>query len=329
MNKKTIATFIVLIFLIICLGMTSAANNTTTANNITENSTVENIEDTLTDYIIAVHITDNGIEFSDGFTGFCIDSAKNIITSDDKFTSQNTGNDEIQNNVKLTIIECYKLGKQNDMQNAISQVLNGNKNNDIAASVLDSAENIGDTAVVKINNNTEATFTFELLKPVDDGKSECLAYKVSLNTIESNNILTADNETNDTAPQNNNITKNTTNENNATAENTTNNITKNTTNEKNASAKENKTNNDTKKSDTNQTTNNVTNKNETNTLIVNKTNTTVINQNNTKIIEKTDDTPKNTNIQNIIARAVGNPLFLLMIVIVIIAIIAVVIRRKG
>ena len=305
MDKKIMTLLIILIFAVGCVSFVWADKNTT------DNLTVENIEENMTDnnlseYIIPVHITDNGIEFSDGFIGFCIDSSKDVITVNDKFTSQNTRNDEIENNVKLAIIECYKAGKENDIQNVVSQILNGNKNYDIVDSVLNSGESVNDAAVVKINNTTEATFTFELLKPTDDSKSDCLAYTVSLKTVDSND------EVNDAA-------ENTT-ENNSTIENTTEN---------------NSTTEDTNISDaqvtTNQTIVNNTNNtilNNTNNNITNENNTTIINQNNTKIINKTNETPKNATIQETIMRVVGNPITILVIVIAILAVVGVVMKRK-
>lgn len=297
--------------------MVSAGNNTT------DNLTVEDNGDNQTDYIIAVQITDNGIEFSDGFTGFCIDASKNIANMNSKFTSQNTRNDEIQNQIKLAIIECYKSGKENNIQNVIDQLINGNKDYDIVSSVLNSTENIGDTATLNINNTTEATFTFELLKPTDDGQSECLAYEVSFRTIESNDTLTAGNNETNTSENvtQNNISKNTT--------DLTNN---NTAKQNNDSLKENATVNDTKKSNENQTAKNETNKtntNQTNIVRDNETNITIINQNNTKIVNKTNDAPQNAPIQNTIMRTLGNPIFLLAIVIVIVAVVAIAMRRKG
>lgn len=297
MDKKIITLLIILIFSVGCLSFVSADNNTT------GNLTVENSEGNLTDYIIPVYITNNGIEFSDGFTGFCIDTSKDAITANDQFTSQNTKNDEIQNNVKLAIIECYKSGKENDIQNVVSQVLNGNKKYDVVESVLNSSESISDTTVVKINNTTEATFTFELLKPTNDAKSDCLAYTVSLKKVAGDDVLGTANDENDTADN--------TTENNSTTNNT------------NAS--------DVKQETTNQTVINTTDNtiiNKTDNTIINETNTTIINQNNTKIINKTNETPQNATIQEKIMRATGNPILILMIVVIVIAVVAVAIRRK-
>jgi len=282
--------------------MVSADNNTTNATEITE------IEDT-SNYIMPISITTNGIKFSDGFTGFCTDLTKNSITTDDKFTPETTTNNE--NTLKLAIIECYKANKENDIENIISKVINNDTSDDIAKKVLSSQENIGDSAVAEINNETEATFNFELLKSVDGEKSDCLAYKVSLKTIKHDDTLSAangENETESATDNNTNTSDNKTdNENRETAQNNT---------KTNASEKT--------VIETNKT---IINK--TNTIIVNENNTTTINQNNTKIINKTNETPQNATMQNRILRTVGNPIFILVIVIIIIAIVAVTMRRKG
>ena len=301
MNKRIIPLLIIVIFSICCLSIVSADNNTT---NVTE---TPEIEDT-TNYIMPISITGNGIKFSDGFTGFCIDPAKNSITTDDKFTAEPTTGSE--NAIKLAIIECYKANKENDIENVISKVLNKDTSNDIAKKVLSSNENVGDSTVVEINNDTEATFNFELLKSSDGEKSDCLAYKVSFKTIKHDDALSAvndENETDNSADNNTNTNNKTDNENTETAQNNT----KTNTSEKTVI-------------ETNKT---IINK--TNTVTVNENNTTTINQNNHKIINKTNETPQNSTIQNKILRTVGNPIFLLVIVIIIIAIVAVTIRRKG
>ena len=336
MNKKIIPLLIVLIVSVCCLSLVSADNNTT--DNVT---VTEDVQEDLTDDIIAFSITENGIEFSDGFTGFCLDPSKGSISVDDKFTSQATTGGEVENNVKLAIIECYKTGHEDDIKNIVSQVIAGNKEQDIVESVYSSTETVADTATVDIDNSTEATFTFELLKSQDDSKSDCLAYTVSMQTVENDDVLAAgDDEANDTmetaadndTESDNNLTADE-NDTDTTAEN------QKTTEEDPAAAGDNNDtqqevsdDNDTGKSDGKQTIVNETNKtiiNKTNTVIVNETNTTIINKNNTKVINKTNETPQNATVQNQIMRAVGNPIFLLVVVIAIIAVVAVVMRRKN
>lgn len=301
MNKRIIPLLIVLICSLYCLSLVSAQNNTT------DNLTSENIEE-LSNYILPIHITGNGIEFSDGFTGFCIDSSKSSITADDKFTCEKTKNSDVENNIKLAIIEAYKVGKENNLGDIVSQVISGNKEYDVVQAALNSSETVDDTAVVNIDNTTEATFTFELLKPTDDGKSDCLAYKVSLKTIENKDVLGASNDS-DSANQTNNSEDGQTNDLN---------------NQTNASAGENSTDGETIINETNKT---IINK--TNTVIINENNTTTINQKNIKTINNTNETQKNATAQNSLMKATGNPIFLLAIVIVIVAVVYVVMRRKN
>lgn len=308
MDRRIIPLLIVLVCSLCCLSLVSADNNTTDNLTIAEN-------EELGDYIIPVTFSANGIEFSDGFTGFCIDSKKATITVNDQFTSEKTKTDALENHIKLAIIESYKAGKEDNIGDIVSQVINGNEEYDIVQAVFNSTETIDDTATVTINNNTEATFTFELLKSVDGSKSDCLAYKVSFKKIENSPTLGAsNNETNatpETASENNDS-------NNAiTATGNNNTPTK--------QADNNKSNGE--QTIINETNNTVINK--TNTVVVNENNTTIINKNNTKVINKTDENPQNATIQNKILRTVGNPIFLLVIVIIIIAIAAVAIRRKN
>lgn len=306
MNKRIITLLLVVIFSISCLSMVSADNTT----NTTETS---EIEDTA-NYILPISITDNGIKFNDGFTGFCIDLAKNSITTDDKFTSEPTTNSE--NAIKLAIIECYKANKENEIENVISKVINKDTSDEIAQKALSSTEKIGDSAVVEINNDTEATFNFELLKSANGEKSDCLAYAVSLKTIPHEDKLSAANEDNATADDTDNNTE-TTNDTTPTDEST------NDTQEQT----------DDKKTDDGQNTKTVTEtnktiENKTNTVIINENNTTIINKENTKIINKTKEKPQNATVQDTIMKAAGNPIFILVIVIIVIAIAAVVMRRK-
>ena len=292
MNKKIITLLLVVIFSAAFLSVVSADNNTTDTAPTSESEDTAN-------YIVPVSITDNGIKFSDGFTGFCIDLSKNKITTDDKFSSKSSTDSE--NILKLAIIECYKANRENEIGSIISKVINNDTGDKIVEKVLSSQENIGDNAVVEINNDTEATFNFELLKSVSSEKSDCLAYKVSLKTVKHNDTLSAANDENSTE--------------NAQTDNATNSSDKKTE----------PVENNTEKTviETNKT---IVNK--TNTLIINENNTTTINQNNTKVINRTNDTPENATIPDIIMRTAGNPIFILVVVIIIVAIVAVTMRRK-
>lgn len=319
MHKKIMTLLIVLIFSVSCLVVVAADNNTT------DNAADEKIED-LANYIIPISITDNGIEFSDGFTGFCLDLTKNAVNVDDKFTSTHTQNEAVENNVKWAIIEWYKSGKTDNIEDAVSQAINGNKNYDEKDTLFESGKITDDTIVVRIDNTTKATFEFELLKSANDGVSDCLAYKVSQKTVPADDVLSSSDEdiVNTSEVENDTVID----------------MTANTTDEKTGQASggdlindtDKKTENNSDKQSYDETIVNETNKtivNKTNTVIVNETNTTIINKNNTKVINKTKETPQNATVQDTIMKTVGNPIFLLVIVIVIIAVVAVVMRRKN
>ena len=311
MNRKIIPLLIVLIGSLCCLGMVSADDNAT------DNLTDGNVEDMM-EYVMPVHITDNGIEFSDGFIGFCIDSKKPAVTANDHFSAQPTKNEVLENHIKLAIIEAYKAGKEDNLGDIVLQVINGNKEHDIVEAVFNSTETVNDTATVALNNTTEATFTFELLTSQDGSKSDCLAYKVSMKEIKTYEALKATND---------DVNQSADNESAAVAS-TSANATSKTDDAGNKTAAA----GGDEQSDDGQTVVNETNKtviNKTNTVIVNENNTTVINKNNTKVINKANDNPQNATIPQKIMRTVGNPIFLLVIVIVIIAVVGVVMRRKN
>lgn len=311
MNRKIIPLLIVLIGSLCCLGMVSADDNAT------DNLTDGNVEDMM-EYVMPVHITDNGIEFSDGFIGFCIDSKKPAVTANDHFSAQPTKNEVLENHIKLAIIEAYKAGKEDNLGDIVLQVINGNKEQDIVEAVFNSTETVNDTSTVTLNNTTEATFTFELLTSQDGSKSDCLAYKVSMKEIKTDEALKA---------TNNDVNQSMDNESAAVAS-TSDNATSKTDDAGNKTAAA----GGDEQSDDGQTVVNETNKtviNKTNTVIVNENNTTVINKNNTKVINKANDNPQNATIPQKIMRTVGNPIFLLVIVIVIIAVVGVVMRRKN
>lgn len=309
MTRKIIPLLILLIISVSCLSFVSADNNTTVT---------EEIED-LTNYITVSSINGDKIEFSDGFIGFCLDSAKKI-SADSKFTSKSTTNNE--NAVKLAIIECYKQNKVNEMGSIISKVVSKDTSDPIAQKVLSSGETIGDSALVEINNITEGNFNFELLKSSNDG-SDCIAYKVSLQTIIPEDTLAAGENSTDGEAVN---------ESGDTSKDTTpqgqNNSEEETTPTQNNETKDVKTADDENNGETTVNEKNKTIINKTKTVIVNETNTTIINQNNTKIINKTNETPQNATVQDTIMKAAGNPIFILVVVIVVIAVVAVVMRKR-
>ncbi len=329
MNKKIIVALIVLLFCVGCLGIASAENNT--------NETLENNESEIVDmsnYILPVSVTDNGIEFNDGFTGFYLDLTKDSITTDDKFVSQNTGSDEIQNYAKLAIIEAYRQGCEYNLDQIIDIFASGdyeNSDNKVVSAVLQSQETVGDSAVVELEDSIEATFEFELLKDANGEKSDCLAYKVSLKEMPDDAPLVAVTEDNgtDEANETNNESANITDDNEKTNDQTDNKTEDNNQNEeKTVNSTDNKTdeNRQNKETIVNETNKTIINK--TNTVIINENNTTTINKNNTKIINKTNETPQNETIPEKLIKTVGNPIFLLIVVIAIAAIVAAAMRRK-
>ena len=291
MNYKIIAICLILLFSVCCL------NSVFGENNATETLQIE-------DYIMPISVFDDKIEFNDGFTGFCIDSGKNIPTTEDNFTCEPTSDDELENHVKLTIIECYKQNREKDIGHLIESLVNGESDDEIIKEVLNSDEKIGDKKVVDINNTAEATFEFELLKSVAGEKSDCLGYTFSLKTVDEEEILGSGADDSEDIKSADN------------------------TKDMKTQDSENKTNHE---SDDNKTLVNETNRtiiNKTNTVIVNENNTTVINQNNIKTINHTTkETPQNDTVQNLLKQA-GNPIFILILVIIIIAVAAVVMHRK-
>ncbi len=338
MNKKIIVFFVVLLF---SLSMVWADNNTTDTSEVEDSG----------NYILPISISDGEIKFNDGFTGFGIDSNKNKIEMSDEFLLATFSGDSNENTVKLIIIEAYKQGKENDIAKILNKFVNGDSNDDVISEALNSNEKISDNAVVKIDNTTEATFNFEYLQSVDDDKSDCIAYKVSMKTTEEPVLTSPAEDTDDSALGENNDsdddkTSDSQNKDDKKTEETQDDKTSDSQNKDDKKTEENQqdNNNDTKdnqkqngndaadgknKTD-DDTTVNETNKtivNNTNTVIVNENNTTVINNNNVKTINNTNDTPENDTTSQLL-KAAGNPIFILIIVIVIIAIVAVVVRRK-
>ena len=300
MIKKITILLIVLIVSVGCLSLVSADNSTKDTLKTT------NEADNSVAYITVSSINGNTIKFSDGFTGFYLDSNKKIGSSD-KFTSKSTTSSE--NAVKLAIIECYKQNKENEIGSVVSKVVAKDTSNEIAKKALSSTETVGNSALVKISNTTEASFNFELLKASENDKSDCIAYTVSLQQIIPEDTLAAGENVSDT---------NTTSEGNNASDDSK--VQNKTSDEVTAPNKTDEKNDETVINQTNKT---IINK--TKTTIVNENNTTIINKNNKKI---TNETPKNATIQETIMRTAGNPIFILAIVIVIIAIVGVAMRKR-
>ena len=297
MDKKIITLLIILLF---TAGIAYAADNTTSD---------EDFEDTI-NYIVPVSISQNGIEFSDGFIGFSIDS--DDLTTSDEFTSEPTGNDELQNYIKLAIIECYKQSREDDIGEIVASFCDGsyaNSDDELITAVLDSSDEIGNHAVVELYDESEATFDFELLKSSED-KSDCIAYKVSIDESSSqDNVLGASDSEVENVTDTDNVlgeadNNDTADENEAT-----------TTNDASDPVASDDSNNNTPETAGED---NNTEINETNKTIVNKTNTVIVHEKNTTVITKNN--VKNDTPQDAILKTAGNPLFILVVVAAIIAV---------
>ena len=174
-------------------------------------------------YITPTTINQNTATFSNGMTGFCLNLTKDSINPDDNFTQITTTNDELENQVKLAIIESYKQKMESSLDNIVSSIVKGdlNSKNSVISAVLNTSEIVKNSETVNIDNQTEATFNFELLKSTDENKSDYLAYSVSFKEIEKeqkttkskvgavNNNTTEKNDT-DTNKTNNTVINKTT-----------------------------------------------------------------------------------------------------------------------
>ncbi len=329
MTRKITALLIVLIFSVCLASIAFAENNSVNESQLADdgqnieidNANNQAIEDT-SNYIKITSISGREFKFNDGFTGFCLSSTGTIETGD-TFTSEAFANSQTENYVKLAIIEAYKLGKENNLGEIISKIVNGNMDtgDEVIKAVMDSNEQIGQSKTVNIDNTTEATFTFELLKSTDEDHIECLGYTVSKKPVEP--VISGDeaasddkqsDDNNGTQPAGNSTPGN--NDKQADSGNAT--PEKNQTDDKNS--KDNKT-------EPEKTDNKKVVKNDTtivkNTTTVIENNTTIV-HNNVKEVNNTT-APKNNTATNLLKA--GYPIIILLIVIVI-AVVAVVIKRR-
>lgn len=329
MTRKITALLIVLIFSVCLASIAFAENNSVNESQLADdgqnieidNANNQAIEDT-SNYIKVTSISGREFKFNDGFTGFCLSSTGTIETGD-TFTSGAFANSQTENYVKLAIIEAYKLGKENNLGEIISKIVNGNMDtgDEVIKAVMDSNEQIGQSKTVNIDNTTEATFTFELLKSTDEDHIECLGYTVSKKPVEP--VISGDeaasddkqsDDNNGTQPAGNSTPGN--NDKQADSGNAT--PEKNQTDDKNS--KDNKT-------EPEKTDNKKVVKNDTtivkNTTTVIENNTTIV-HNNVKEVNNTT-APKNNTATNLLKA--GYPIIILLIVIVI-AVVAVVIKRR-
>ena len=228
MDKKVVTLIIVILISFCFLGIVVADNATHDDNNtanhnktvdkdkIIKNKTIDKIKDkNKTDdknktgdknknYILAKG-NGNDIIFSDGFRGFILDYSKSPASSGDEYKHVSTSKAGNSNTLKLAIIECYRLNSAGQIGKIMADfVKTGYSNTKVGEAVEASHENVGDHDVVKINNNTEAVFDFEVLKSVSGNESDYFAYKVSFRTIDdgekeinqTNNLTNVTNTTN-------------------------------------------------------------------------------------------------------------------------------------
>ena len=211
MNKKIVTLILVALVSLCFLSIVVADNATNDDNNSTNhdetvdnNKTVDNDDDDDKDktddknkttdkdkkddksknkYILAKN-KGNNVKFSDGYKGFRLDYSKSPASSGDEFKSVSTSKARNSNDLKLAIIECYKLDSTGNMAKIMADFIkSGSSNTKVGKAVAASHEKISDHEVVKINNHTEAVFDFEVLKSVSGNESNYFAYKVSFKSI--------------------------------------------------------------------------------------------------------------------------------------------------
>ncbi|WP_407424705.1 hypothetical protein [Methanobrevibacter sp.] len=216
MNKKIVTLILVILISFCFLGIVVADNATHDDNNTADHDKkVDNKTDDNTNTVdksktvdkpkknyIKAEINGNDIKFSDGFRGFILDYSKSPASSGDEFKRVSTSKLGNSNVLKLAIIECYKQNSVDQIGKILADfVKTGSSNTKVGEAVAASHAQVGDQAVVKIDNHTEAVFYFEVLKSVSGNESDYFAYKVSFRTIDDdeediNQISGLDNVTN-------------------------------------------------------------------------------------------------------------------------------------
>lgn len=222
MNKK-IVSLILIIFISFCFISIAVADNATHHDNSTTDhgKTIDKNKTKTTDkskasdknktddksknYILA-NGHGNDIRFSDGFRGFLLDYSKSPASSGDEFKRASASSASNSNTLKLAIIECYKLGSSGNIGQIMANFIKtGSSSSKVGEAVANSNEHVGDYEVVKIDNNTEAVFNFEVLQSVSGNESDYFAYTVSFRSInedddvnQTNNITNTTNTTNTT-----------------------------------------------------------------------------------------------------------------------------------
>lgn len=209
MNKKIFALIIVILISFCFIGI-AMADNATHQDNSTDdhdkpidkdtsdkNKTPDkNKTDDKSKYILAQG-SGNDIKFSDGFRGFRLDYSKPAATSGDEFKHASASSAPNSNMLMQTIIGCYVKGLSGQIGSIMSGAIQSGASGDLVNAAQNSEKING---AVKINNNTAAVFSFEVLESVSGNVSNYFAYTVSFRSISSNtnqtNLTNTTNATN-------------------------------------------------------------------------------------------------------------------------------------
>ena len=209
MNKKIFALIIVILISFCFIGI-AMADNATHQDNSTDdhdkpidkdtsdkNKTPDkNKTDDKSKYILAQG-SGNDIKFSDGFRGFRLDYSKPAATSGDEFKHASASSAPNSNMLMQTIIGCYVKGLSGQIGSIMSGAIKSGASGDLVNAAQNSEKING---AVKINNNTAAVFSFEVLESVSGNVSNYFAYTVSFRSISSNtnqtNLTNTTNATN-------------------------------------------------------------------------------------------------------------------------------------
>lgn len=142
-------------------------------------------------YILAMG-SGNDIMFSDGYRGFKLDHSKPSASSGDEFKRVSTSHASNANSLKQSIIESYMMESANHIGKTVDSVIKDDDSNNAAAA---SHQKVGDHEVVRIDDDTEAVFDFEVLKSVSGNESDYFAYKVSFRNVDANDDENVTNQT--------------------------------------------------------------------------------------------------------------------------------------
>ena len=144
----------------------------------------------------------NDIKFSDGYRGFRLDYSKPAASPGDEFKSVSASKASNSNKLKHAVVQCYRQDCVNEIGSVMASVIKSGSHSKVSESGSDSQKQ-SDNGVIKINNETEAVFSFEVLKSVSGNESDYFAYTVSFKSVgaaggdmnETNNLTNTTNNT--------------------------------------------------------------------------------------------------------------------------------------